>query len=341
MKFANPEFFYLFILLAVLLVVYIYSNYNRAGNLKIYGEPRLVEKLMPDVSSVRPAIKFWLSFIALAMLIVVLARPQFGSKKESVTRQGIETVIALDISNSMLAEDIAPNRLEKAKNIVSKLIDKLENDKVGLIVFAGDAFVQLPITNDFVSAKMFLESITPSLISRQGTDIGAAINMAMKSFTPNEEIGKAIIVITDGENHEGGAEEAAKAAAEKGMTIYMMGIGTTDGAPIPTGKLNEFRKDKEGNVVMTKLNEQMGQQIAKAGGGAYIRVDNTNNAQKLLLKELDKLSKDEVTTEVYSEYDDQFEFIAWIVLFLLTLDILLLPGKSRFTRNIKLFDERK
>ncbi len=341
MKFANPEFFYLFILLAVLLVVYIYSNYNRAGNLKIYGEPRLVEKLMPDVSSVRPAIKFWLSFIALAMLIVVLARPQFGSKKESVTRQGIETVIALDISNSMLAEDIAPNRLEKAKNIVSKLIDKLENDKVGLIVFAGDAFVQLPITNDFVSAKMFLESITPSLISRQGTDIGAAINMAMKSFTPNEEVGKAIIVITDGENHEGGAEEAAKAAAEKGMTIYMMGIGTTDGAPIPTGKLNEFRKDKEGNVVMTKLNEQMGQQIAKAGGGAYIRVDNTNNAQKLLLKELDKLSKDEVTTDVYSEYDDQFEFIAWIVLFLLTLDILLLPGKSRFTRNIKLFDERK
>ena len=341
MKFANPEFFYLFILLAVLLVVYIYSNYNRAGNLKIYGEPRLVEKLMPDVSSVRPAIKFWLSFIALAMLIVVLARPQFGSKKESVTRQGIETVIALDISNSMLAEDIAPNRLEKAKNIVSKLIDKLENDKVGLIVFAGDAFVQLPITNDFVSAKMFLESITPSLISRQGTDIGAAINLAMKSFTPNEEVGKAIIVITDGENHEGGAEEAAKAAAEKGMTIYMMGIGTTDGAPIPTGKLNEFRKDKEGNVVMTKLNEQMGQQIAKAGGGAYIRVDNTNNAQKLLLKELDKLSKDEVTTDVYSEYDDQFEFIAWIVLFLLTLDILLLPGKSRFTRNIKLFDERK
>ena len=341
MKFANPEFFYLFILLAVLLVVYIYSNYNRARNLKIYGEPGLVEKLMPDVSSVRPAIKFWLSFIALAMLIVVLARPQFGSKKESVTRQGIETVIALDISNSMLAEDIAPNRLEKAKNIVSKLIDKLENDKVGLIVFAGDAFVQLPITNDFVSAKMFLESITPSLISRQGTDIGAAINMAMKSFTPNEEVGKAIIVITDGENHEGGAEEAAKAAAEKGMTIYMMGIGTIDGAPIPTGKLNEFRKDKEGNVVMTKLNEQMGQQIAKAGGGAYIRVDNTNNAQKLLLKELDKLSKDEVTTDVYSEYDDQFEFIAWIVLFLLTLDILLLPGKSRFTRNIKLFDERK
>lgn len=341
MKFANPEFFYLFILLALLLVVYIYSNYKRNRNLKAYGEPRLIEKLMPDVSSLRPAIKFWLSFIALALLIVVLARPQFGSKKESVTRQGIETVIALDISNSMLAEDIAPNRLEKSKNIISKLIDKFENDKVGLIVFAGDAFVQLPITNDFVSAKMFLESITPSLISRQGTDIGAAISMAMKSFTPNEEVGKAIIVITDGENHEGGAEEAAKAAAEKGMSVYMLGVGTADGAPIPTGKPNEFRKDKGGNVVMTKLNEQMGQQIAKAGGGAYIRVDNTNNAQKLLLKELDKLSKADVTTEIYSDYNDQFEFIAWIVFFLLLLEVLLLPGKSRLTRNIKLFDEQK
>ena len=275
------------------------------------------------------------------MLIVVLARPQFGSKKETVTRQGIETVIALDISNSMLAEDIAPNRLEKAKNIISKLIDKFENDKVGLIVFAGDAFVQLPITHDFISAKMFLENITPSLISRQGTDIGAAIDLAMKSFTPNEEVGKALIVITDGENHEGGAEEAAKLAAEKGIVVYMLGVGTIDGAPIPTGNTNEFRKDKDGNVVMTRLNEEMGQQIARAGGGAYIRVDNTNNAQKLLLGEIDKLAKADVTTEVYSEYNEQFEFIAWIVLLLLVIDILLLPGKSRWTRNIKLFDERK
>ena len=194
MKFANPEFLYLLIVLPLLLAVYIYSNYRRLKNLKEYGDTELLKNLMPDVSSYRPGIKFWLSMFAIAFLIVVLARPQFGSKKETVTRQGIETVIALDISNSMLAEDIAPNRLEKAKNIISKLIDKFENDKVGLIVFAGDAFVQLPITNDFISAKMFLESITPSLISRQGTDIGAAINLAMKSFTPNEEVGKAIIL---------------------------------------------------------------------------------------------------------------------------------------------------
>jgi Ca-activated chloride channel family protein len=278
---------------------------------------------------------------AIAFLIVVLARPQFGSKKETVTRQGIETVIALDISNSMLAEDIAPNRLEKAKNIISKLIDKFENDKVGLIVFAGDAFVQLPITNDFISAKMFLESITPSLISRQGTDIGAAINLAMKSFTPNEEVGKAIIVITDGENHEGGAEDAAKAASEKGIAVYMLGVGTADGAPIPTGNANEYRKDKDGNIVMTRLNEEMSQNIARAGNGAYIRVDNTNNAQKLLQKEIDKLAKADVTSEVYTEYNEQFFHVAWIVLLLLIIDILVLPGKSRFTRNIKLFSKQK
>ena len=341
MKFANPEFLYLLIVLPLLLAVYIYSNYRRLKNLKEYGDTELLKNLMPDVSSYRPGIKFWLSMFAIAFLIVVLARPQFGSKKETVTRQGIETVIALDISNSMLAEDIAPNRLEKAKNIISKLIDKFENDKVGLIVFAGDAFVQLPITNDFISAKMFLESITPSLISRQGTDIGAAINLAMKSFTPNEEVGKAIIVITDGENHEGGAEDAAKAASEKGIAVYMLGVGTADGAPIPTGNANEYRKDKDGNIVMTRLNEEMSQNIARAGNGAYIRVDNTNNAQKLLQKEIDKLAKADVTSEVYTEYNEQFFHVAWIVLLLLIIDILVLPAKSRFTRNIKLFSKQK
>lgn len=341
MKFANPELLYLLILLPMLLAIYIYSNYRRSKNLKLYGDPALLAHLMPDASRYRMNLKFWLSFVALALAIVVLARPQFGSKKETVTRQGIETMIALDISNSMMAEDITPNRLEKAKNIISKLINKFQNDKMGLIVFAGDAFVQLPITNDFISAKMFLESITPSLITRQGTDIGAAISLAMKSFTPNEEVGKAIIVITDGENHEGGAEEAAKLASEKGINIYILGVGTPDGAPIPTGNANEFRKDKDGNIVVTRLNEPMSQNIAKAGAGAYIRVDNTNNAQKLLQNEIDKLAKADVTTEIYTEYNEQFIFVAWIMLVILIIDILILPMKSTLTKNIKLFDERK
>lgn len=341
MRFATPEYLYLLVLVPLLLLVYLYSNYRRRKRLKEYGDADLLKELMPDVSAYRPNVKFWLLTIALALLVVVLARPQFGSKMESVTRQGIEVVIALDISNSMLAEDIAPNRLEKSKKIISKLIDKFENDKIGLIVFAGDAFVQLPITNDFVSAKMFMETISPALITRQGTDIGAAINLAMKSFTPEKEVGKAVIVITDGENHEGGAEDAARAAVEKGMSVYILGVGSPDGAPIPTEGSNDYRRDKNGNVIVTKLNEEMSQNIAKAGNGAYIRVDNTNNAQKLLEKELDKLAKADVTTEVYTDYDEQFHFVALLVLLFLVMDILILPGKSRLTKNFNLFGEKK
>lgn len=307
--------------------------------MRLYGDVQLLKSLMPDVSVYRPSIKFWLSFAALALIVVALARPQFGSKKETITRQGIEAVIALDISNSMMAEDIAPNRLEKAKKIISRLIDKFENDKVGLIVFAGDAFVQLPITNDFISAKMFLETISPALISRQGTDIGGAISLAMKSFTNTEGVGKAIILITDGENHEGGAEEAAKLAADKGMNVYVLGIGSLEGAPIPADGSNDYRRDKEGNVVVTKLNEQMAQTVAQAGNGAYIRVDNTNNAQKILESEVNKLAKADVTTEVYTEFNEQFEFIAWIAFILLVIEALILTGKSRFTRGFKLFDK--
>lgn len=339
MKFASPEYFYLLIAVPILLAVYIYSNYRRNRNLRLYGDVNLLKSLMPDVSAYRPGLKFWLSLAALVLIVITLARPQFGSKKETVTRQGIEVVIALDISNSMMAEDIAPNRLEKAKKIISRLIDKFENDKVGLIVFAGDAFVQLPITNDFISAKMFLETISPALISRQGTDIGGAISLAMKSFTSTEGVGKAIILITDGENHEGGAEEAAKMATEKGMNVYVMGIGSLEGAPIPADGSNDYRRDKEGNVVVTKLNEEMAQSVAQAGNGAYIRVDNTNNAEKLLNKEIDKLAKADVTTEVYTEFNEQFEFIAWLAFILLVIEALILTGKSRFTRGFKLFDK--
>ena len=339
MKFASPEYFYLLLVLPVMLAIYLYSNYKRRKNLQAYGDINLLKNLMPEVSNYRPGIKFWLSLVALALVVVALARPQFGSKKETITRQGIEVVIALDISNSMMAEDIAPNRLEKAKKIISRLIDKFENDKVGLIVFAGDAFVQLPITNDFISAKMFLETISPALISRQGTDIGGAISLAMKSFTPNEGVGKAVIVITDGENHEGGAEEAAKLASEKGMNVYLLGVGSLDGAPIPVAGTNDYRRDKAGNVVVTKLNEEMAQRIAQAGNGAYIRVDNTNNAQKMLENEVNKLAKADVETEVYTEYNEQFEFVAWLAFLLLVIESLILTGKSRLTKGFKLFDK--
>ena len=336
-KFAHPNALFLYIVLAVVVLLYVYAGYSRKRALRRYGDPELLGALMPEVSNLRPSLKFWITFVALCFMVLLLARPQFGSKMETVKRQGIETVIALDISNSMLAEDVAPSRLEKSKNIISKLVENFSDDKIGLIVFAGDAFIQLPITSDFISAKMFLESINPGLIARQGTNIKAAIDMATRSFTPKEGVGKAIIIITDGENHEGGAAEAAKAAAEKGMMVYVMGVGSPEGAPIPTGR-NDFRRDKEGNVIVTKLNEKMCQEIAAAGNGVYIRIDNTNNAQKLLQKEVDKLAKADLEVTIYSEYNEQFMVMAWIAFILLLLEMLLMVKKNPRLKRFNLFD---
>lgn len=336
-KFANPNALFLYLLLLLVVGVYLYAGYRRKSALRSYGDPELLSALMPEASNHRPQIKFWLTFTALCFMVLLIARPQYGSKVETVKRQGIETVIALDISNSMLAEDVVPNRLEKSKNIISRLVDSFEDDKVGLIVFAGDAFIQLPITSDFISAKMFLESINPGLITRQGTNVKAAIDMATRSFTPNEGVGKAIIIITDGENHEGGAVEAAKAAVEKGMSVYVMGVGSLEGSPIPTGR-NDFRRDKEGNVIVTKLNEKMCQEIAAAGNGVYIRIDNTNNAQKILQKEIDKLAKADIETAVYSEYDEQFQAVAWIAFIILLLEMLLMVKKNPKFKGFNFFN---
>lgn len=336
-KFANPEYLYLLALVPVLVVLHIVSNIRRHRKMTEYGDEELLSRLMPDVSSVRPNIRFWLLFSAYTLCCFLLARPQFGSKQETVNRRGIETVIALDISNSMLADDVAPNRLEKSKRIISNLVDQFKDDKVGLIVFAGDAFVQLPITNDFISAKVFLNTISPGLITRQGTDIKQAIELASRSFTPNEGVGKAIIVITDGENHEGGAVEAAQAAAEKGYMVYVLGVGLPSGSPIPGDRKGEFRKDKDGNVVVTRLNEEMCRNIAAAGKGVYFYVDNSNAAEKALRKEMDKLAKADIETTVYTEYDEQFAIIAWMILIVLLVEILVCDSRNPRLKKFNLF----
>lgn len=337
-RFANPDYLYLLLILPLLVGLFLYANYIRRQRLKKYGDPVLLEELMPTVSKYRPNLKFWILFVAIALVIVMLARPQFGSKMETVKRSGVEAVIALDISNSMLAEDVAPSRLEKAKKMISRLVDTFNNDKVGMIVFAGEAFTQLPITSDYISAKMFLESINPSLITTQGTDIGAAIRLAMKSFTPNEGVGRAIVVITDGENHEGGALEAAKEAAEKNMQVFILGIGSPEGSPIPVERgSNDFRRDKDGNVIVTRLNEQMCQEIAKAGNGLYIRVDNSNSAERMLNNEIGKLAKSDVESQIFTEFDEQFEGLAWLVLILLVVEMLILDRKNPLFKNVRLF----
>ena len=340
-RFEEPAYLYLLLLLPVLAVFYLYSNYRRRKAIKEFGDPKLLAALMPEVSKYRPDVKFWLVCTALGLFAILLARPQFGSKLETVKRQGVEVMIALDISNSMLAQDVQPSRLAKAKRLVAQLVEKMQNDKVGMIVFAGDAFTQLPITSDYISAKMFLESIDPSLISKQGTAIGAAINLGIKSFTPQEGVGRTLIVITDGENHEGGALEAAKAAAEKGIQVNVLGVGFPEGAPIPIPGTNEYRKDRNNEVIVTRLNEQMCQEIAKNGKGIYARVDNTNNAQKIIAKEIDKMAKSDVETQVFTEFNEQFQAVAWIILILLLAEMLVLERKNPLFRNIHLFSNKK
>lgn len=332
-RFANPDFLYLLLILPILIVFYIYALILRRKAIKRYGEPQLISQLMPEVSVKRQHMKFWLMFAAITVVIFVIAGPQFGSKLETVKKQGVEIMVCLDVSNSMLAEDISPSRLEKAKQMLSRMTDGFSNDKVGLIVFAGDAFTQLPITSDYISAKMFLSSINPSMVSSQGTAIGAAINLAMRSFTPNEASSKTVLLITDGENHEGDAIKAAQSAAGKNVKINVIGIGSPQGAPIPVGGANNFMKDAEGNVVVTHLNEQMCQEIAAAGQGIYVRADNTNSALKAIQNELEKMDKTELDSKVYSEYDEQFQLLAWIALVLLIIEFLMLERKNRIFKK--------
>ena len=271
----------------------------------------------------------------------MLARPQMGTKISHEKRVGIETIIAMDISNSMRAEDIVPSRLDRSKMMVENLVDHFTNDKIGLIVFAGDAFVQLPITSDYVSAKMFLSSIDPSMIASQGTDIARAIEMASHSFTQEEGIGKAIVVITDGEDHEGGAVEAAEAAKKNGMRVYVLGVGSTQGAPIPVPGTGNYMQDNTGNTVMSALNEDMCKQVAQAGGGAYIHVENNSAAQEQLDNELDKLAKKETSTAVYSEFDEQFQAFGVLALLLLILEICIFDRRNPLLKHVSLFGKRK
>lgn len=339
-RFEDPIYLYALALIPLLAILRFLLVRQQKKRLRKFGDRELVRQLTPDVSRFRPLVKYSLLLTALALLIVMIARPQFGTKINREKRTGIETIIALDVSNSMLAEDVAPSRLDRSKMMVENLVDNFTNDKIGLIVFAGDAFIQLPITSDYVSAKMFLSSISPSMIATQGTDIAKAISMASHSFTQQEGVGKAIIVITDGEDHEGGALEAAKEAKDKGMRVYILGVGSTKGAPIPTGN-GDYMKDNTGQTVMTGLNEQMCREIAQAGGGAYIHVENNSNAQDQLDQELSKLAKKEIESTVYSDYDEQFQAVGIIVLLLLIIEICILDVKNPLLKNVSLFKRNK
>lgn len=337
-RFENPEYLYLFIAMPFLVALYIYLNIRKRNDVKRLGVLSTVKRMMPELSLKRSYLKFWLIFAALCAGIFMIARPQFGTKVETVEKEGIELVIAIDVSNSMLARDVTPDRLSRAKQILSRIIDVRKNDKVALIVFAGEAYVQMPLTSDTQSAKLFLNTIDPSLVPVQGTAIAEAIRLGMNSFSGDQDVDKAMIIITDGEDHEGNANEAARQASEAGIMVNVLGIGSVEGTPVPESEYsNNFRTDSEGRVVVSRLNEQMAQEIAQNGKGLYVQADNSNTAIRALEIELNELETKKSATLTYSEYDEKFPLFAWILLIILIVEFLIYDKKNPLFKNIRLF----
>ena len=342
-RFAHPEALYLILLVPVVIALMYIFHRSRVKALRRFGDIELLSHLMPDYSRTRVRLKAWLIIIAIGLQVLVVAGPQFGSKIETVKRSGIEVMIALDVSNSMNAQDVSPSRLSMAKMAVSRLVDKLDDDKVGLVVFAGNPYVQMPMTSDFASVKMFMQSITTGMVPTQGTAIGSAINLCRNSFSQSEDMNRAIVVITDGENHEDDAIEAAKEAQEAGIRVYTVGMGTTKGAPVPVtaGQSNEFIKDRDGNIVITKIDEASLAQVAAAGNGAYIPANNIRGGINSLVDELNKLDKSEIEARVYSEYEDRGIYLELVVLALLLIDMLVLSRKNPRLEAFDIFTRKK
>ena len=341
-RFASIEMLWLLLLIPAMVVGYILHSRHKRKQLQEFGDPELLQTLMPDAAPMRGRIKFGILMVALTLLIIAAARPQFGQKTETIKKEGIEVMIALDVSNSMLAEDVAPCRLDRAKQMLSKMIDKMTEDKVGLIIFAGEAYVQLPITCDYVSAKMFLQNISPDLIKTQGTALGAAIRTSQRAFgAEKSEASRAIILITDGENHEDDAVMAAKDAKNAGIQTFVVGIGKPDGSPIPVPGTGTFRKDREGHVVVTKLNEQMCKEVAQAGNGIYVRCDNSNTALRALEKELNRLATSEMESQIYTDYQEQYQSFALLGLLLLLVEFFIFARQNHWITKLDIFKEKQ
>lgn len=337
-RFAHPEYLYLYIALPIIFAIYIFLNIKKRKDVAKIGSLTLVKQMMPELSLKRSYLKFWFVFAALVLGILLVAGPQFGTKVEKVEKRGIELVIAVDVSNSMMARDVKPDRLSRAKQLLSRIIDARKEDRVALIVFAGEAYVQMPLTTDTQSAKLFLNSIDPSLVPVQGTVISKAIELGINSFSSETDVDKAMILITDSEDHEGDAIKMAQRASEAGIMVNVIGIGSVDGSPIPESAYsNNYKTDTEGNVVVSRLNEEMAREIAQNGKGLFVQADNTNTAMKILESELDKLQKKDVEGLAYSEYDEKFPIVAWILLIVLIVEVCIFDKKNRLFKNIRIF----
>ncbi|HOE03943.1 MAG TPA: VWA domain-containing protein [Bacteroidales bacterium] len=336
-QFHNEEFLWLLLLIPGFVLLWWVSRRNRKKKIRQFGDPQVVAGLMPEVSKSLRRLKVILLLSAFGLIVIAIARPRFGSSLMEVKRNGIEMIVAIDVSNSMLTRDVKPNRLERAKKSVEKLISELQNDKIGLIVFAGDAYVQLPVTNDYASAKMFLSTINPAMVPKQGTAIGSAIDMAVRSFTSENQTSKVLVIFTDGENHEDDPVSSAKTAAEKGIVIHTVGMGLPNGQPVPAPDGNGFLKDNSGNVVMSKLDEAGLKNIALAGNGIYVRTGSSNSGIELISEEIGKMQQTTTTSQQYSDYDEKFAYPAALALLLLLAELFISDRITRKKSRIDIF----
>jgi Ca-activated chloride channel family protein len=326
-NFANAQYLLLLLLIPVFFIVQAVVLKLRRRRIRKFGDEALVAKLMPSYAKAKVWVRLSMFSLGFFFFAIGLSRPQIGAKLKEHETKGAEIMIVLDVSNSMLAEDYSPNRLERAKLAISRLVDKLREDRIGLIVFAGNSFVQLPITTDYVSAKMFLNSISTESVPVQGTAIGEAINTAIRSFSAQSEKSRAVIVITDGENHEDDPVAAAKQAGEMGVRVFAIGVGSPEGKPIPMD--GELLKDKEGNIVVTRLDEKVLQEVAEAGNGVYVRAGNSEFGLNPIIDEIRKMEDEKYSSVVFEEFDEQFMYFLGIALVFFVIEMLIGDRKSR------------
>ena len=341
-KIEEPAYIYFFAIIPVIIVIYLFVSSWKKRTQKKFASPALLEKLAPNTSKFKPLLKLLFLLVGISGLIVALINPKMGIKLKTIKREGVDVVFALDVSKSMLAEDIAPNRLEKSKQIISKIIDKLGSDRVGIIIYAGNAYPLLPITTDHAAGKMFLQNASPDMVSSQGTAIDEALNLAKTYYNNDEQTNRFLIIISDGEDHQDGTKQIAQNISNEGIKVFTIGIGTEKGGPIPikvNGSLIGYKKDRQGETVITRRIPSVLQDIADIGNGRYTDGNKTEMPVKLIADVITNAQKNEFETKQFSDYQDQFQWPLAIALVFLIVDVLLFDRKTKWLKKMDLFNE--
>ncbi|HRI28297.1 MAG TPA: VWA domain-containing protein [Chitinophagales bacterium] len=341
-QFENSAWLYALLLAPVFWLFFRASMQWQWKAMERFGQMELINRLMPDFSVIKRRNKFTLYLLAYCFIVLALANPQIGAKLEKVTRKGIDVMVALDVSKSMLAEDLQPNRLERARQLISRMIDNMKDDRIGLIIFAGNAYLQMPLTADYAAAKLFLKTVNTDIVPTQGTAIGASIELALRSFPEKNMKHNALLIISDGENHETEAKTIAEKAADEGLVIYTLGIGSPEGAPIPiitNGRKADYKRDDSGNPILSKLNETILQDIAQTGRGQYFRITGSKDEASEVLATLGNIEKRQFEDHIVTEYASQFQYFLGIALLLLLIEFFTSERKNTRWAGFNLFGE--